>query len=65
MINPEYMQEVNNANKEGVYSLGEFFKLTQKWMKLRTDDMDFVMDTILEQAEQKKILCMNASIHRK
>ena len=23
-INPEYMQEVNNANKEGVYSLGEF-----------------------------------------
>ncbi|KOP68391.1 acetylhydrolase [Bacillus sp. FJAT-18019] len=54
MINSEYMQEVNNANKEGVYSLGEFFELTQKWMKLRTDDMDFVMDTILEQAEQKK-----------
>ncbi|KOR89283.1 alpha/beta hydrolase family protein [Paenibacillus solani] len=52
-INPMYMQEVNNANK-GVYSLGEFFELTQKWMKLRTDDMDFVMDTILEQAEQKK-----------
>lgn len=53
-INPEYMQEVNNANKDGVYSLGEFYELTQKWMKLRTDDMSFVMDTILEQAEQKK-----------
>ncbi|MBT2289084.1 dienelactone hydrolase family protein [Paenibacillus albidus] len=53
-FNPEYMQEVNNANKEGGYSLGEFFELTQKWMKLRTDDMDFVMDTILEQAGQKK-----------
>ncbi|MGG3506175.1 dienelactone hydrolase family protein [Paenibacillus lautus] len=52
-INSEYMQEFNNANK-GVYSVGEFFELTQKWMKLRTDDMDFVMDTILEQAEQKK-----------
>ncbi|MEN1985641.1 alpha/beta hydrolase family protein [Paenibacillus hubeiensis] len=52
-INPEYMQEFNNANK-GVYSLGEYFELTQKWMKLRTDDMDFVIDTILEQAEQKK-----------
>ncbi|WP_432749802.1 hypothetical protein [Paenibacillus amylolyticus] len=64
-INSEYMQEVNNANKDGVYSLGEFYELTQKWMKLRTDDMDFVMDTILEQAEQKKILYMNASIHRK
>lgn len=33
---------------------GEFFGLTQKWMNLRTDDMDFVVDTILEQAEQKK-----------
>lgn len=53
-INLEYMQEVNNANKEGVYSLGEYFELTRKWMKLRTDDMDFVMDTILEQADQKK-----------
>jgi len=52
-IDPEYMQEFNNANK-GVYSLGEYFELNQKWMKLRTDDMDFVMDTILEQAAQKK-----------
>lgn len=51
-VNPDYMQEVNNANKGGVYSLGEYFELTQKWMKLRTDDMDFVMDTILEQAGQ-------------
>lgn len=53
-INPEYMQEFNNSNKEGVYSLGEYFELTQKWMKLRTDDMDFVIDTILEQAQQEK-----------
>lgn len=52
-INPEYMQEFNNANKGG-YSLGEYFELNQKWMNLRTDDMDFVMDTILEQAKQKK-----------
>ncbi|SEL70758.1 Platelet-activating factor acetylhydrolase, isoform II [Paenibacillus sp. cl141a] len=52
-INPEYMQEFNNANK-GAYSLGEYFELNQKWMKLRTDDMDFVMDTILEQVGQNK-----------
>jgi len=52
-INPEYWQEFNNANK-GVYSLGKYFELYQKWMKLRTDDMDFVIDTILEQAVQKK-----------
>ncbi|GIP43631.1 carboxylic ester hydrolase [Paenibacillus sp. J45TS6] len=51
-VNPEYMQEVNNANKAGIYSLSEYFELTQKWMTLRTDDMNFVMDTILEQAGQ-------------
>lgn len=49
-VNPEYMREVNNANKAGIYSLGEYFELTQKWMKLRTDDMNFVMDTIREKA---------------
>lgn len=53
MINQEYMREVNEANREGVYSLGEFFELTQKWMGLRTDDMSFVIDTVLEHAEQK------------
>jgi dienelactone hydrolase len=53
-VNSEYMQEVSNSNKEGGYLLDEFFELTQKWMKLRTDDMDFVIDTILEQAEQDK-----------
>lgn len=51
-VNPEYMQEINNANKAGVYSLSEYFELTQKWMTLRTDDMNLVMDTILEQAGQ-------------
>jgi len=52
MVDSAYMQEVNNANKEGIYSLGEFFELTQKWMKLRTDDMNFVVDMIVEQANQ-------------
>ncbi|CQR52454.1 alpha/beta hydrolase family protein [Paenibacillus riograndensis] len=53
-VNPGYLQDFSNANIKGVYPLGKFFELNQKWMKLRTDDMDFVMDTILEQAEQKK-----------
>lgn len=52
-VSSAYMKEVNNSNK-GVYSLGEYFELTQKWMKLRTADMSFVMDTILEQVGQKK-----------
>lgn len=52
MIDSGYMQEVNNANRPGYYSLGEYFGLTRKWMELRTDDIDFVLDTILEHAGQ-------------
>ncbi|WCF10647.1 dienelactone hydrolase family protein [Paenibacillus thiaminolyticus] len=50
LVNSEYMQEVNNANK-GVYTVEETYGLIQKWMKLRTDDMNFVIDTILEKAK--------------
>ncbi|MFD3274412.1 alpha/beta hydrolase family protein [Paenibacillus dendritiformis] len=50
LVNSEYMQEVNNANK-GVYTIEENYGLIQKWMKLRTDDMNFVIDTILEKAK--------------
>lgn len=47
LINSDYNLEVSNANKEGVYSKEETYGLIQKWMKLRTDDMNFVIDTIL------------------
>jgi len=47
LINSDYNLEVSNANKEGVYNKEETYGLIQKWMKLRTDDMNFVIDTIL------------------
>lgn len=47
-INAEYMREVNDSNKDGVYTVEELYGLTQKWMKLRTGDMNLVIDTILE-----------------
>ncbi|MFJ3387614.1 alpha/beta fold hydrolase [Lysinibacillus sp. NPDC086135] len=50
MINSDFKNEVNNANK-GVYSNEERYNIIQKWMKLRTDDMNFVIDTILAKAE--------------
>ncbi|WGU96413.1 dienelactone hydrolase family protein [Paenibacillus dendritiformis] len=50
LVNSEYMQEVNNVNK-GVYTVEETYRLIQKWMELRTDDMNFVIDTILEKAK--------------
>ncbi|TQR44644.1 alpha/beta hydrolase [Paenibacillus popilliae] len=45
-IDQGYMQEVFGANK-GKYTVEQIYGLNQKWMKLRTDDMNFVIDTIL------------------
>jgi dienelactone hydrolase len=50
-INSDYNLEVSNANKDGIYTKAETYELIQKWMKLRTDDMNFVIDTILEKSK--------------
>ncbi|WP_066389865.1 alpha/beta hydrolase family protein [Neobacillus mesonae] len=50
LINNDYNSEIDNMNK-GVYSNEELYGLIQKWMKLRTDDMNFVIDTILNKAK--------------
>ncbi|WP_436866797.1 alpha/beta hydrolase family protein [Bacillus fungorum] len=47
MVNSVFRHEVANMNK-GVYSNEELYNIIQKWMKLRVDDMNFVIDTILE-----------------
>ncbi|MCJ8007130.1 alpha/beta hydrolase family protein [Lederbergia wuyishanensis] len=51
LINEDYNREVTNANKDGFYTKKETYELIQKWMKLRTDDMNFVIDTILEKVK--------------
>jgi len=51
LINADYNREISNLNKEGIYTKEEMYGLIQKWMKLRTDDMNFVIDTILEKAK--------------
>jgi len=50
MINKDYYDEITNSNKEGIYTKEELYEIIQKWMKLRTDDMNFVIDTILKKA---------------
>ncbi|RSK29160.1 alpha/beta hydrolase [Bacillus sp. HMF5848] len=47
MTNSDFIHEVENMNK-GVYSNEKLYNIIQKWMKLRADDMNFVIDTILE-----------------
>ncbi|QDQ02407.1 alpha/beta hydrolase [Lysinibacillus fusiformis] len=52
LINSDYNLEFSNSNKEGIYTKEETYELIQKWMKLRTDDMNFVIDTIVEKAKR-------------
>ena len=52
MINKDYYDEITNSNKEGIYTKEELYKIIQKWMKLRTDDTNFVIDTILKKANR-------------
>ncbi|MFJ5717125.1 alpha/beta hydrolase family protein [Neobacillus sp. NPDC093127] len=51
MINADYNNEINDMNKDGIYTKEELYGAIQKWMKLRTDDMNFVIDTILDKAK--------------
>ena len=53
-ISSDYNREVSDSNKEGIYTKEESYELIQKWMKLRTDDMNFVIDTILEKTKNDK-----------
>lgn len=50
-IDSNYNLEVSNFNKEGIYTKKETYDLIQKWMKLRTDDMNFMIDTIRQKAK--------------
>ncbi|GIP40237.1 carboxylic ester hydrolase [Paenibacillus sp. J31TS4] len=54
LMNSDYKMEFDNANKEGIYTREQIYGLIQKWMKLRTDDMNFVIDTILKKSPDEK-----------
>lgn len=47
MVNKSFIQEVIDVNK-GVYDEETVFGLTHKWLEVRTQDMNFVLDTIIE-----------------
>ncbi|MCW1941560.1 hypothetical protein OMD49_28155 [Bacillus anthracis] len=64
MVNSVFRHEVENMNK-GVYSNEELYNIIQKWMKLRVDDMNFVIDTILEKTKMTILPFINISIQRK
>jgi dienelactone hydrolase len=50
MVDRSFMQEIIGSNN-GKYDAKTAFELQQKWMRLRTTDMNFVLDTIMEHAQ--------------
>jgi len=50
-VDQSFYQEVIDVNN-GKYDEGTAFKLEQKWLKLRTTDINFGLDTILAQAKE-------------
>lgn len=47
MVDTSFIQEVIDVNK-GIYDEETVFELTHKWLEVRTQDMNFVLDTIIE-----------------
>lgn len=54
----DFMQEVIDANGD-VYNEQEQFELFKKWMTLRTDDMNFVLDQIIEKSDNTSAQIFN------
>jgi len=50
-ISSDFRHEFEENMNKGVYSNEKRYNLIQKWMKLRTDDMNFVIDTILKKSK--------------
>lgn len=48
MINSDYMKELNTENSN--VDINNSFECFQKWMKLRTDDINFVIDTLIQKS---------------
>ena len=49
-IDPEYMKELNTENSN--LDINNSYECFQKWMKLRTEDIDFVIDTCIQESER-------------
>lgn len=49
LVNRAFMQEVQDVNA-GLYDEQKAFELEQAWLKLRKDDVNFILDTIVKNA---------------
>ena len=64
LVDKAYMNEVTYANMDAYYTKAETYDVIQKWMKIRTSDINFTIDTILQyvaQADQTNITQLRQS----
>ncbi len=52
LVDKAYMNEVTYSNIDAYYTKAKTYDLIQKWMKIRTDDINFTIDTILQYVAQ-------------
>jgi dienelactone hydrolase len=52
IVDRAFINEVRNANKDTYYTKAEGYELVKKWMKIRTEDMNLTIDTILKNVEE-------------
>jgi len=51
IVDRSFMQEITDCNND-VYDHETNYKLAHKWLKIRTQDMNFVLDTIIKNAKE-------------
>lgn len=61
IVDKAYMSEVINANREDYYTTAEGYELIKKWMKIRSEDINLTIDTILQKAEETDTLNQTSS----
>lgn len=52
LFNKTYLNEIINANKDTYYTKMDCYQLVQKWMTIRTQDINLTIDTILQYAQK-------------
>ena len=62
MVSMDFMNEINTMNSDNLLegqTLAEKEEVTyincKKWLELRTGDMNFILDTLLEKSETKEV----------
>ncbi len=61
IVDKAYLNEVIDANREDYYTTAEEYELIKKWMKIRSEDINLTIDTILQKAKETDTINQKSS----